>query len=80
MTTKIQKWGNSLGVRLPQEITKRLQLKAGSLVAIEVDKVGIQIKPTQKRPMKLSELIKAISSQNRHTKTDWGKQSGNEIW
>ena len=35
MTTKVQKWGNSLAVRLPKAVTNRLNLRAGSGVAVD---------------------------------------------
>lgn len=35
MTTKIQKWGNSLAVRLPKKLTTRLGLSEGSEVTVD---------------------------------------------
>jgi antitoxin component of MazEF toxin-antitoxin module len=34
MTTKIQKWGNSLAVRLPKKLVTRLRLREGSKVVV----------------------------------------------
>ena len=80
MTTKVQKWGNSLGVRLPKEIADKFRLRVGSSVAVKASPTGIYIKPTQKETRGLAELVKAISPNNRHTATDWGSDVGNEIW
>lgn len=80
MHTKIQKWGNSLGVRLPKDITDKLRLRAGSSVAVEAGSKSIQIKPVKDKPAQLIELVKAITTSNRHAATDWGKQAGNEAW
>ena len=35
MTTKIQKWGNSLAVRLPKRLMTRLNLREGSAVMVD---------------------------------------------
>ena len=43
MTTKIQKWGNSLAVRLPKEVTRKLTLQEGSEVVIREDKKQVII-------------------------------------
>ena len=43
MTTKIQKWGNSLAVRIPKKIVHNLSLKAGSNVVVREDENGIVI-------------------------------------
>jgi len=80
MTTRVQKWGNSLGVRLPKEIANKFKLRVGSSVAVEAGPASIHIKPTPEKTVKLAELIKTISARNRHTVTDWGSQVGNEIW
>ncbi len=42
--TKIQKWGNSLAVRLPKSITKNLHFKEGSTVFITQDNLSVRIK------------------------------------
>lgn len=44
MTTKVQKWGNSLAVRIPKEMVHRLALKEGSDVMVREDKNAIIIR------------------------------------
>lgn len=81
METNIQKWGNSLGVRLPKNIADNQALKVGSRVVVTETKTGIAIEVV-KRPKKytLAGLLKGISKDNLHTETDWGDSVGNEIW
>ena len=43
MTTKVQRWGNSLAVRLPKEMIRHLALKKGSGVVMRHDKDVITI-------------------------------------
>ena len=49
MTTTIQKWGNSLAVRLPKEIIRQLALKQGSGVVVRHDKDAIIIQKHEQR-------------------------------
>ena len=44
MTTKVQKWGNSLAVRLPKEMVQHLALKEGSGVVVRHDRDAIIIR------------------------------------
>ena len=80
MTTKVQKWGNSLAVRLPKMATLILGLKRGSLVSIIANDKGISIKPTLKREETLRDMIKKINKNNIHSEIDWGVPVGKEIW
>ena len=78
METKIQKWGNSLGIRIPMNIINDLSLKNGSIVDITENKDTIIIRPKKNRD--LNELIEKISDENIHSEIDFGKAEGNEIW
>ena len=81
METNIQKWGNSLGVRLPKQIALNQSLKAGSRVVVTETKTGIAIEVVKKpRKYTLAELLKGATKENMHKETDWGDPVGNEIW
>ena len=87
MSTKVQKWGNSLGLRLPKNITTDLDIKAGSEVKIESRGKGvIIIKPlnrTKKKKNKiptLEELVSRITEDNKHPLAHWGPPVGKEVW
>lgn len=41
--TKIQKWGNSLAVRLPRSMTKSLHLKEGNVVSLTQKDISLYI-------------------------------------
>jgi antitoxin MazE len=80
MTTKIQKWGNSLAVRIPNEFAENLNLQAGSTVSFKQSEDKIIITPS--RPVyTLEELVKGITKKNRH-KLVWpdDKPRGKEVW
>lgn len=81
MTTKVQKWGNSLAVRLPKEIADKFNLSEGSSVFVIPEKKSITIKPTiSKKEYSLEGLLKKITSKNKHKELEWGKVKGKEIW
>jgi len=78
MEAVIQKWGNSLGIRIPNLITKEYSLKNGSIVNISNNGKEITIKPIQN--YKLSEMLNNINEKNLHEEIDWGKPVRKEIW
>lgn len=78
MEAKIQKWGNSLGVRIPAAIAKELSLKNGSPVEIEVEMSRIVIRPKEKYD--LNALLEGITDRNVHTEFDLGAAEGKEVW
>jgi len=80
MTTKLQKWGNSLGVRLPKTEIKKAGLREGKSVSVRAFKGGIFIKSVPVKKMTLSELVSKINPRNKHEEIDWGVLKGSEIW
>ena len=79
MEIKIQKWGNSLAIRIPKSYIKDINLEQGSVIDILKEKDRIIIKPKKKKE-KLHELLNKINIENIHTEIDTGDRSGNEIW
>ena len=79
MKTKIQKWGNSLGVRLPKNITHQKDLREGAGVSIVIKNDQIVIEPVRKE-VSLSSLLSKITDENTHEATKWGTARGNEVW
>lgn len=79
MTTKVQKWGNSLAVRLPKSLTARWSLYNGSPVIISEDALGIKIRPAEDGFTDLKSMIKKINKFNRHEEIDFGPPVGKEL-
>lgn len=80
MQTTVQKWGNSLAVRIPVSLSRETGINDGSSIDISVDDSGtIIIKPTTKKYI-LSDLLKKINSLNLHDEVQTGDPIGNEIW
>ena len=64
MEAVVKKWGNSLGIRIPNLIVREFSLKDGSFVDINDRGNEIVIKPIQKN--KLSEMLSRIDENNIH--------------
>ena len=83
MSTRVQKWGNSLAVRIPDDVVEDMGLTPGKEVTVRKVRNTVVIAPTRtkkkKRPT-LEELVSRITPQNRHEETDWGPPIGKEAW
>jgi len=79
MRAKIQKWGNSLAVRLPRAITKKAGLVIEDEVDIDVDDAGkVVLLPHIQKEYKLDELLAGITPSNLHKEIDFGEPQGRE--
>jgi antitoxin MazE len=78
MEVVVQKWGNSLGIRIPSIIAKEHNLKNGIKVEIFDDGEKISIKP--QKGFTLDELVDGITSKNIHKSVETGDRMGNEEW
>lgn len=77
MEAHIQKWGNSLGLRIPMQLAKQLKLHQGSPVTIEIEDDRMVI---QSPKYDLDTMVAGITQTNRHHQIlDDGPQ-GNEEW
>ena len=79
MTTKIQKWGNSLAVRIPKSIMQNSGLVQGGEVVLELQNGLLFVRPKKQKEYTLKELLKGMTKENRHEPVDWGPDVGNEI-
>ena len=80
MLTKVQKWGNSLALRIPKAFALDAQLANNSYVEMSMIKGQIIIKPVPAKEWTLDELLAGITAENLHGEVDTGVAMGNEIW
>jgi antitoxin MazE len=78
MEAVIKKWGNSLGIRIPNLIAKSMNFNDGSSVELKNTVHGILITPKPKTT--LAEMLDKITDQNIHSEIETGSPVGNEIW
>lgn len=79
MKTKVKKWGNSLAVRIPHNISKDTNVTEGSSVDIIVKDGNIILSPA-KKTLSLKELLKKINDGNIHAEFPTGDRIGGEAW
>ena len=80
MVTKVLKWGNSLGVRIPRAFAAEAEVEVGSSVDMSVHKGRLVIRPVRRRRFVLQDLVKRISSRNLHGEVRTGAAVGREVW
>jgi antitoxin MazE len=79
MITRIGKWGNSIGIRIPAGIARDLDLDIDTEVEIQESNGSVTITPV-KREISLDDLVAQISPENLHREIDTGSPVGNEAW
>lgn len=77
MQTVVQKWGNSLGIRIPSLYVKEFNLKNGNSVEITEEDGRIVIVPPRKE---LNEMLARVTKENMHSPIETGSSVGNEEW
>jgi antitoxin MazE len=80
MLAKVQKWGNSLALRIPKAFALDAQLENDTLVEVSLVDGQIVIKPVIAQNWTLDELLSGVNSDNIHHETSTGKTVGNEVW
>jgi len=82
MITKIQKWGNSQGVRFPKDVLRKVHIAIGDDVDISIHNGKIIVKPTtvNRGKYKLKNLLSQMPEDYRPKEINWGKPVGGEIW
>ena len=80
MHTKIQKWGNSLGLRIPRSFAAEAQVQEGATVDLSVENGRLLIRPLRVRKYALSVLLRKVSPRNLHGAVSTGRAVGREAW
>jgi antitoxin MazE len=80
MTATVQKWGNSLAIRIPRTVAKDIHIQQGSLVEISASSGNLLVSPTRRRKRGLARLLAGVTRSNLHSAIDWGDPVGREIW
>lgn len=83
MRTRIRKWGNSLGVRIPRALAEAARVAEGATVDLAVRGgrlVVRRVAPKAEAPLDLQSLVRRITPRNRHREVDFGGPVGAEAW
>ena len=77
--TKIQKWGNSLGLRIPRSFAEKAGIVAGSEIDLSIRRGELVVKASRRRKYRLKDLLGQMTSKNIHAEVDAGAPAGGEV-
>lgn len=80
MEVRLQKWGNSLGIRIPCSVLKLLELKDNDSVNLKLEDDKIIISKTEKSKVSLKKLFDKYSGPNLTKEFVWDDARGKELW
>ena len=82
MVTKVQKWGNSQGLRLSKAVLQETQIVVGDAVKVSVQGRTIMIEPVEqvRGTYDLKELVSRLPPDYHVEEVAWGDTVGKEVW
>ena len=82
LLSKVQKWGNSQGIRIPKNLLENSHIKIGEEVTISANNGKIIVEPTYKIRGKydIKDLISKMPEDYEVEEENWGIPSGREVW
>jgi antitoxin MazE len=80
MRVQVQKWGNSLALRIPKPFAAEIQIEEGALVDLSVVKGKLVATPAARKKHTLSQLLTKVSRTNIHGEMETGPSVGREAW
>ena len=80
MRARVQKWGNSLAVRIPKSLALESQLGQNTLVEMSLEAGKIVLVPLAPAELTLDQLLEGVTPDNLHRETETGDAIGQEVW
>lgn len=80
MKTRVQKWGNSLALRIPKSFADEVGLQKETPVEISLADGKIVVTPLAGPKPTLEQLLSKVTRENLHREVDTGYAVGNEAW
>ncbi|MHB1306102.1 MAG: AbrB/MazE/SpoVT family DNA-binding domain-containing protein [Limisphaerales bacterium] len=80
MMTSIQRWGNSLAIRIPRAFAAETRLRDGSQVELSLKGGALVVRPVRRSKLVLSDLLEKVTPSNRHDEVSTGDSVGQEVW
>ena len=75
----IQRWGNSLAVRIPALVASQLAVVEGTQIEVVARDGELVVRPVTRRKFKLKELLVICKPSQLHGETDFGPDVGREV-
>jgi antitoxin MazE len=80
MKTRVQKWGNSLGVRIPKSFADEIGIGPNASVQMMIEEGTIVIVPEREASWTLEGLLAHVTEDNKPSEWDTGAPEGREQW
>jgi antitoxin MazE len=80
MHVRVQKWGNSLAVRIPKPLAKDADVTEGTVLNLAVSDGKVIATPVLHKQLTLDQLLAKVTKKNRHAEIETGKSVGREAW
>ena len=80
MVSRVQKWGNSQGLRLPKQVLDLADIAVGEEVEIAVTNHQIIVKKAARPKFDIAELVSRIPKGYKAKEVAWGRPVGKEEW
>ena len=78
MRSRVTKWGNSLGLRIPRALAEATGVAEGTEVSLAVVRGSLVVRPEPPRRIALDVLLRRVTPRNRHGEVDAGGPVGRE--
>ena len=79
MKVQIQKWGNSLALRIPKSFAIESKISQGATVDVSIENGKIIVFPVAEE-FSLDDLLAKVTPENLHGEIDTGNPVGDEVW
>jgi len=80
MRTRVQKWGNSLALRIPKSFAVEAGLRENLAVDLSVREGKLVVQPIGEEPVSLDALLREVTDENLHGEWNTGSSAGREVW
>lgn len=79
METRVQKWGDSLALRIPKPFANQIGLEPNSPVELSLRGRELIIAPVKSSDLKLDDLLAQVTEHNLHDEVDTGPAVDGEV-
>ena len=80
MKTRVQKWGNSLALRIPKSFAEEVGLRDNAAVELSLVGGALVVQPVAPQPLTLDELLRGVTDDNIPGEWHTGPATGKEVW
>jgi antitoxin MazE len=80
LRSRVQKWGNSLALRIPKSFADEIGLAENSSIQVMVREGTLVVTPEREPEWRLEDLLEKVTTDNIHREWETGPAEGDEIW